>query len=252
MRLVVEICSPFVIALLLVMLGTVLILFKRNRSAFICNAAGLSILVIFGYGFFVEPYFKKTENLYMPILVGSDVPQDFKQINYIVVLGSGHVSDPKLPPSGQIGGSSLYRIVEGKRLASLLPQARVVITGGIGYDPVPNAHVVADVARLIGIPERRIIMEDRPRDTEQEALYLSPLLGREPFILVTSANHMNRAMAIFKARGLDPIAAPTGFMYKEGAGRSADSYTPNPGNLALAKTMMYELIGMLWIKLKAL
>jgi len=251
-RLIVETSTPFVIAIILVTSGTVLICFNRNRIAFMLNAAGLSILVIFGYGLFVESYHKQKESIYAPMILNEKEHEKFKTINHIVVLGSGHVSDSRLPVSSQIGHASLYRIVEGKRLASLLPHAQIVICGGVGYDPIPNAHVVAEVASIIGISSQRIIIEDRPRDTEQEASYLSPLLGTEPFLLVTSAGHMVRAMEIFKSRGLNPVAAPTHFRYKEGLGRNASSYLPNPENLVLAKQMVYEQLGMIWIKLKTL
>lgn len=59
-------------------------------------------------------------------------------------------------------------------------------------------------------------------------------------------------MKIFEIKGLRPVPAPTNFLFKEGSERSAASYMPNPGNLALAKKMVYEQIGMLWLKLKTL
>ena len=173
--------------------------------------------------------------MYDPLAVNgilSDIPAE---VGYIAVLGSGHVSDPRLPANSQIGGASLYRIVEGGRLADLLPDSRVVITGGIGYDPVPNAEVVRKVALMIGIEGDRLIIEDRPRDTIEEAEHLKGIVGSDPFILVTSANHMKRAVPVCAQPFTQPLPA-----------------MPRPANFELARNAVYEYLGTIWMRIKEL
>jgi uncharacterized SAM-binding protein YcdF (DUF218 family) len=63
------------------------------------------------------------------------------------------------------------------RLFNLFSDAKLVILSGIAYDPVPNADLVKRVAESLGVPTERIVTEDRPKDTVQEAWYLVPFLG---------------------------------------------------------------------------
>ncbi|MBX4373171.1 YdcF family protein, partial [Mycobacterium tuberculosis] len=53
-----------------------------------------------------------------------------------------------------------------------------------------------------------IIVLDRPKDTEEEALAVKRAIGDAPFLLVTSASHLPRAMIFFRHAGLDPLPAP--------------------------------------------
>jgi uncharacterized SAM-binding protein YcdF (DUF218 family) len=90
-----------------------------------------------------------------------------KDIRHIVVLGSGHVSDPRLPETSQIDGSSLYRLIEGVRIHRRLPRSSLVIMGGPVFDPVPNADVVSTVAEQIGVSADSIITGNSPKNTMQ-------------------------------------------------------------------------------------
>jgi len=164
-------------------------------------------------------------------------------------LGSGHVSDARLPVTSQIGCSSLYRLVEGIRLSSNLPDTKLIISGGLGYDPVPNAEVVAGVAYILGRKPESLLIESRPRDTLEEAKFLEPFLRGSPFVLVTSAAHMPRAMDIFSQGGMAPIAAPTDFVLKKHVNPPAGSFFPTTGNLNISKRIIYEWIGAIWLKI---
>ena len=64
----------------------------------------------------------------------------------------------------------------------------------------------------MGVSKYNILMQEEPRDTEEEALYVKRIVKNKPFILVTAAYHMPRAMELFKKEGLSPIAAPTNFL----------------------------------------
>ena len=132
----------------------------------------------------------------------------------MVVLGSGHRSDTRLPVTSEIGSTSLFRLVEGIRLLKSLPDSVLVLSGGKGFDIVPNAEVVAGVAQELGVPGREMIVESRLENTAQEAALLAPLLGETPFVLVTSAAHMPRAIRIFQEAGAKPLAAPTDYIIK--------------------------------------
>jgi uncharacterized SAM-binding protein YcdF (DUF218 family) len=238
--------EPLPVSLALLIAGLGLLIVKRRKTAMVCIGIGIGILLVFGYGVFTKPVLYSLERSYAPLIVEQMTPKVRDQIRHVVVLGSGHVSDPDLPKTAQIGGSSLYRLVEGVRLYRLLPGSKLVITGGVIPDPVTNARVVSDVAEQIGIPVQDTIVEERPPDTVEEARLLQGLLGSTPFVLVTSAAHMKRAVRVFQAFGMQPVPAPTDFIIKNRPGGAIESWLPNCGNLWISQRVIYEWLGEKW------
>ena len=74
----------------------------------------------------------------------------------------------------------------------------------------PQRRGYAQLARAMGIAEGSIVVCDRPLDTAAEVREVGKLLGSSPFLLVTSAYYMPRAMLMVRRTGANPIAAPTG------------------------------------------
>ena len=100
------------------------------------------------------------------------------------------------------------------------------------------------------MPERDIILESKPKDTKDEALLIKPLVGNEPFVLVTTASHIPRSMALFRKLGMDPIPSPVGHSVSDNQGLSFYSFFPNAGNLGKADLAIHEYLGMTWAKLR--
>ena len=249
-RAIVELLAPANFCLLLLICSLYCLLLRKIKIGIACLAVSISLQIFFGYGLVVRDKFIRMESTYPPLTKTELTTLKDKPIRNIVVLGSDHVSDRRLPPNSQLGGASLYRLVEGMRILSYFPEARLVVTGGIGYDPVANAKVVAETAISLGVPASRILVKDRPRDTLQEAEVLWPVLGGDEFILVTSAQHMPRAMSIFTGRGMRPIPAPTDYLIKQQAVAPPGTLFPSPGNQELAKRLLYEWIAGTWQKIK--
>ncbi len=210
----------------------------------------VGIYVVCGYGWMARDQILARESVYPPLgdsrLLGlqQDPPR------FVVALGSGHVSDARLPATGQIGGPSLARLAEGIRLQRLLRGAKLVVTGGAVGDPVANARVVAAVAESLGVAREQLVVEDRPLDTVEEARFLAPVLKDAPFVLVTSALHMPRAMAIFENLGMRPTAAPTDYVIKISAVAPPGSYLPSLTNFDLSRRILYEWLGDIWSRVK--
>lgn len=139
-----------------------------------------------------------------------------KQIAGIVVLG-GAVS-PRLSKSlgGTVFTRSPARLLAGVELARRYPGAKLAILGGEGsLVPVGFPEARASLPFLLdeGIARRRIVLEERSRSTHENAVYgkrlLEPKAG-ENWVLVTSANHMPRAVGCFRAVGWNLIPYPVG------------------------------------------
>ncbi|MFD1803016.1 envelope biogenesis factor ElyC [Mixta tenebrionis] len=171
-------------------------------------------------------------------------------IRYIVVLGGGYTWNSKWAPSSNLISNSLSRVTEGVRQWRLNPGARLIFTGGAAEtNPVSNAEAAAAVALSLGVPEQDIIRLDWPRDTDDEARAVKKMVGEQAFLLVTSANHMPRAMAFFRHQGLAPLATPANQMAIESALNWWEKALPAPLWLSHSDRAVYEGIGTIWQKL---
>ncbi len=90
----------------------------------------------------------------------------------------------------------------------------LLVSGGIpGRDLRSLADMMADAAKNeLGVPVKWV--EGKSADTRENARCSAELLkpaGVTTVLLVSSAFHMPRAMACFRAAGITPIAAPTAF-----------------------------------------
>lgn len=175
-----------------------------------------------------------------------------KEVKYIYVLGGGHHTDESRPITSQVVDTSVVRLNEGIRLYQQLNgKAKIIVSGYHGlYDMTEHAIMQKKLAMSLGIDENDIILHLGTRDTQEEAEAGKELLRDEPFILVTSASHMARAMKFFKQEGLHPVPAPTNHL----ANRKYLNYTDFFSATALKKShiLFHEYLGLVWQKLKGI
>jgi uncharacterized SAM-binding protein YcdF (DUF218 family) len=126
----------------------------------------------------------------------------------------------------------------------------LLITGGRGFDPVPEAQIMAGLAHELGVNENDILIESKSKDTEDEAHFIKPIVNKDRFILVTSASHMPRSMAIFRKLGMNPVPAPTGHKVRNSQTLNPLLFFPKAENLLKSESGMHEYLGMVWAKLR--
>ena len=185
------------------------------------------------------------EDNYEPFTLSS------KPIDYIIVLGGWHTENAALPATSQLNNDSLQRLVETLRIYKIHPEARIITSGHHKSDTVSNAEKMKQSLVLLGIPEYKIITENFPKDTEEEAELISPRVQGSTVILITNADHMPRAMKYFQAQGIQPIAAPTGFWVKNtDSVKGWNYYLPKSKKLQQTTRAWYESLGRLvqWFK----
>jgi uncharacterized SAM-binding protein YcdF (DUF218 family) len=109
------------------------------------------------------------------------------------------------------------RMIEAARLARLHPEASVLVSGG-NADPfhpeIKEAATMAEILIELGVSPERIIQEDRSRNTRENAIYAQALVrpsAGQQWVLITSALHMPRSVALFQHIGWSVIAWPSGF-----------------------------------------
>jgi uncharacterized SAM-binding protein YcdF (DUF218 family) len=229
---------------------------KRPRLGKTLVTLGTVLLLLLSTSFISSGLLTPLERRYPAILHPEKISWEGHPVEvsprWIVVLGGGHVSDPSLPPNSQINEAALGRVVEGVRLYKAIPGSKLLLSGGSGFDPVPEAEVMARIAVLLGVKPQDILLETDSRDTADEAEMIAKIIGRKRFILVTSAAHMPRAMALFKKHGLGPIPAPTDYLGRQAQGFSPDAFFPNAAILEQVETAVHEYLGLAWAWLRGL
>ena len=171
-------------------------------------------------------------------------------IRWIVVLGGGLASDPRLPANSQISAATLARLVEGVRLYKTLPGSKLLLSGGRVFNPVPEAEPMARVAVLLGVKPQDIRLESDSLDTAQQAKDIAKMIGQGKLILVTSAAHMPRALALFKKQGLEPIPAPTNYQALESQQLCPGDFLPRADSLEKETSAVHEYLGLAWAWLR--
>lgn len=144
-KIVAPLLFPLSIILEILILGIFLLWFtRRQKTGKVFVFIGALLLGLLSYSSISDICLKPLEDKYAPLVE----LQTFSDVKWIVVLGGGHNSDPKLPVTGPIGDSSLSRLLEGVRIHKKLPESKLILSGSGVYDPVSNALVMAGVAKI--------------------------------------------------------------------------------------------------------
>ncbi|SUD48065.1 DUF218 domain [Nocardia otitidiscaviarum] len=139
-------------------------------------------------------------------LPGLELPALFTPNTAIVVLGYG------LLPDGSMRPELINRLHAGYVSAVLSPAAPVIVTGGNPRNGVPEAAAMAEWLIARGIPPQRIHVETQANSTVQNAAFSAKVMaaiGATTAILITSADHIGRALSNFQAAGISVVATMT-------------------------------------------
>jgi uncharacterized SAM-binding protein YcdF (DUF218 family) len=167
----------------------------------------------------------------------------------IVVLG-GAISPDVSSDRGQPAlNEAAERMTAVAKLARDYPKARIAFTGGRGrlFDGASEAHFVADLFESFGIARNRLILEDRARNTLENAVFTKRLVQPKPterWLLVTSAHHMPRSIGIFRKAGFDVEAHPVDFRTR-GSSDLKGPFGSIAAGLARTDAAMHEWAGLL-------
>ncbi len=241
-----SILLPLPIALILLLLGLVLLIIRKKSGISITLlCVGILVLMAFSTNPIASDLVIRLERQYQPLTI---MPAN---VSYIVVLGGGNSGSRHLPPNTQLSSASLARLIEAIRLYHQRPHAILVLSGGLVFGSHAEATVMNNTAVALGIKPGDMIIERGSRDTNEEAQHLKLLIQDQPFVLVTSAYHMPRAMQIFKRYHMRPIAAPTQFLTKHYQ-YDPKYYFPSTSNLIHSDIAFHEYMGIAWFKLQSI
>jgi uncharacterized SAM-binding protein YcdF (DUF218 family) len=198
---------PLSLACLLVLFGWLSASRRRWHSA----ALGGAVLLLWlgGSRWVAVSLVRSLESRYPALADPASAPA-------IVVLGGG--TFPAVPPrsSVELGGSG-DRLLEAVRLYRAGKAPRIVVSSGrVGWsaNQGPESADMVEVLEFLGVPRGAILEESRSRNTFENAVETRRLLapqGVDHVLLVTSALHMPRAIALFRCAGFDAVPVPAGF-----------------------------------------
>ncbi len=176
----------------------------------------------------------------------------------IVVLSSN--TRPAIPPqpATALDGPTANRLLYGAQLYREGKAPLVIVSGGrvpwLKGQPRLSENM-AEIIELLGVPKSAIIQERESADTYQNAVDVEAILKQRRIgriLLVTSAMHMPRALALFRRQGVEAIAAPCDFFsftprHDPEAGfwqAAAIDLLPNANDLGMTSLAVRELLGM--------
>ena len=215
---------PLSITLIILFIGLLFLNSKDIKKAKLFLTTGFISLIVISYQPFSNFLLKPLEITYPKL---THIPND---VTHILLLG----------------GDRKNRGWEALRLYHKIKDAKIITSGYKASKKIPEAIRTAKILQEIAIPKQDIIIHSKPKDTREEVIKTKELLGNKPFILVTSAYHMPRAMRLFQKEGLNPIAAPTDIKANQ------NKYTSIPEGSSMIKTQiaLHEYLGILWSKIR--
>jgi uncharacterized SAM-binding protein YcdF (DUF218 family) len=237
---------PLTLCLLLVPFG--LLIRKRwPRLAGLCWATGLGWLLLWSLP--VPSYLLSAslEQRNAPV-----APMDLPVTEAIVVLGGGVQEDRY----GVNLKDPADRVWFGAKLFHAGRAPLVILTGGNAEelgDLWPEAPAMAAFIKDLGVPEASMLLESTSRTTRENAVNTQRLLderGITRILLVTSAQHMPRALATFRKLGIDAIPAPTDFNANPPSGSVLLAWMPSTESLGQSSRALKEYVGLWFYRLR--
>ena len=140
------------------------------------------------------------------------------------------------------------RVVETSILARKFPDAPVLYSGGsadVRGERQTEAAAIAPYLGALGIAADRVTLEGASRNTYENAVEswrrIRPAKD-ERWLLVTSAFHMPRAMAVFRAAGWNPVAYPVDYL---STGEERWPVLAPAGHWSDLRLALHEYVGLL-------
>ncbi|NJN83184.1 MAG: YdcF family protein [Caldilineaceae bacterium] len=254
-----KILPIFIFPVGLVCLLIVLAIFLRSRTSWqtAVLVAALLLLLVSSSGWGAAAITKSLEWQYLP-------PEEFPPHEVIVVLGGGGrpAEYPRqISEMNEAGDRMLY----AAWLYANGVAPKLLVSGGtldwLGGE-IPESQRMVEILGMMGVPADAIITESEARNTYENAVYTRDLLaplGIDRIVLVTSASHMPRSVALYEKQGFEVLPAPTDFQVTYAGWRNLHTTNPaaqlvnllpSAGNLELTTRALKEYVGILtyWLR----
>ena len=214
--------SPVMLFSLLVVIGTVFLLFgcQKNALRFLFPALLFSLsLMVFPLG----------DWLIHPLEARISKPQQLPDhIDGIIVLGGGEDIKTTISWQQPQVGQASDRYFGAAFLAKEYPDSPIIFTGGNNLLRFDAGSVPAELSHqlltMVGIDEQRLIIESQSRNTYENFQRLKTVIPKRngQYLLVTSAYHMPRSVGIAVKQGITVVPYPVDYRSQTGESRRFD------------------------------
>ncbi|RYE07692.1 MAG: YdcF family protein [Hyphomicrobiales bacterium] len=209
-RLLWLVIQPVSLAMILLLIGWLLSFRARRFWSRTFLALGVLILLVGGFTTFGYAVIAPLEGRF-------ERPAEPARIDGIVVLGGGTDTEINRVRGGTELNRSGDRLVEAVRLALRHPEAKIVVaagSGALGEEEEVEAVAARRLFDDFGVPAGQVILDEKSRNTQENAAFARELAGAAPgqiWLVVTSAYHMPRTMALFRKENFAVLAWPVDY-----------------------------------------
>lgn len=206
--------TPSNLLIFLSLAGVILLAATRLRRT------GTALAVVGTVGLLLAGMFPLSEIALLPLEQRfPQYPLDGPAPTGIIMLGGGIEAGLSEARDQVVVNDAGERPIYFADLARRYPQARLVFSGGSGFigGGISEADIVSRQADTIGLPRSRVILENRSRNTHENATFSAALVHPRPgerWLLLTSAWHMPRAIGCFRQAGFTVEAFPVDYRTK--------------------------------------
>lgn len=231
--------QPAHLILLGLMAGWAMMLFRRTRRTGLwLGSAAILVLAVLALIPVGDWLMRPLENRFA-------APVALDRIDGILVMGSGQNPRVSRDRDSIALNDSAERMIDSAALALRFPEARLVFSGGNVPAGMTEADVAWRVYDAMGLDPDAIIYDSRSRNTWESAVNLRSFVEPRPgevWLLLTSAFHMPRSVAVFRAAGWDVVPYPVDFRVTREAGTLWD--VGLDGNLRTLTIALHEYVGL--------
>lgn len=193
--------------------------------------------------------------LIKPLEAAYPIPETIDADVIVMLTGGMNLGAPDLSGHGTPGPSTMERMVTAARLHRKLG-VPIIVSGGHVFSRGPAiSHVTQRFLVDLGIEADQIIMEDRSRDTFENAVFSNEIIMHHGYtrpLLVTSASHMRRSMLSFDRAGLHPTAFPCAHTTWPDMDHSWRWFLPSARALYSSSAALHEWLGLAFYYLTCL
>jgi len=241
---------PLNLVLLALGLAGLFYWFGKKSATIVSLLLASAILVISSLPVTAAALIRNLESKFTPVAAA-----EMSRADAIVILG-GVLALPQHPRVDLELVDSSDRIRYAWQLYRQGKANKIIIAGGNVFpqqDVRGEAYYIAKLLTEWGVPQQDIIFEEQSRNTYENAVNIKPLLEENNLssvLLVTSATHMPRALAVFKAQNIEVIPAPTDIQITESDYPAVFNWIPNAQALAATTWVLKEYMGWWYYRMR--